>query len=76
MQPSDILKQQPPAPDEAAMHVPNPVPSNIPANWDMHDTVDKVKAAYRDVLNDEHLDKPMRAPPVSFKMKKNIDKTN
>ena len=54
------------------MHAPNPVPRNIPANWDVHDTVEKVKTAYRDVLNDVHMDKPMRAPPVSFVMKKNI----
>ena len=38
----------------------------------MHDTVEKVKADYKDILNDEHIDKPMNAPPVGFVLKKNI----
>ena len=36
------------------------------------DTLEAVKAAYVDILTDEHLDKPMNAPPVSFVFKKNI----
>ena len=35
------------------------------------DTLEAVKAAYVDILTDEHLDKPMNAPPVSFVFKKN-----
>ena len=54
------------------MHAPNPVPRNVPENRDIHDTVEKVKAAYTDILKDEHMDKPMNAPPVGFVMKKNI----
>ena len=38
----------------------------------MHDTVEKVKADYKDILNDEHMGKPMNAPPVGFFLKKNI----
>ena len=54
------------------MHAPNPVPKNVPEKWDTHYTVEKMKAAYKDILNNEHMDKPMNAPPVGFVMKKNI----
>ena len=39
----------------------------------MHDTVEKVKLDYADVLNNEHMDRPMNALPVGFILKKNIN---
>ena len=34
------------------------------------DSLDQVKFDFKDVLNDEHMNSPMRAPPVSFVFKK------
>ena len=39
----------------------------------MHDTIEKVKLDYADVLNNEHMDRPMNAPPVGLVLKKNIN---
>ena len=36
-------------------------------------TLQNVKDSFKDVLNDEHMDSPMRAPPVSLVFKKNCE---
>ena len=48
------------------------VSAHAPALVPNGDTLEAVKAAYADVLSDEHLDNPMNAPPVTLTFKKGI----